>query len=139
MKVSHVTTRKRNEASSDSNSASDRKHGDCETDAMPSPSRTLGLALTLLLLVGASAAHFRDANSWLTRSHLNASTDIAVGATLRRIADAVRVGRDPVAAGRWWTRDGVSGPPTKYNTAAKIVKGMVNVHIVPHSRKYTSS
>jgi hypothetical protein len=91
------------------------------------------LPLFSSLLLGASAALFRDGSSWLSRSRLNASADIAVGATLRRIAEAVRVGRDPVEAGRWWARDGVSGPPTKYNTASKVVKGMVNVHIVPHS------
>lgn len=91
------------------------------------------LPLLASLLLSASAALFRDGSSWLSRSRLNASADIAVGATLRRIAEAVRVGRDPVEAGRWWARDGVSGPPTKYNTASKVVKGMVNVHIVPHS------
>ena len=85
------------------------------------------------LVLGASAALFRDGNSWLSRSRLNTSADIAVGATLRRIADAVRVGRDPVEGGRWWTRDGATGPPKKYNTASKIVKGVVTVHIVPHS------
>lgn len=85
----------------------------------------LVLSAVLLVASPASAALFRARGGNATAG--------GIGDTLRAVAAALREGRDPAAAGRWWGRDGVSPPPRHYNTAARIVPGMVNVHLVPHS------
>jgi hypothetical protein len=99
--------------------------------APSSPPLLAAIALALSAVNLACAALTRGGRdaSWVGRG--GAAPDI--GGTLRAIAAAVREGRDPAAAGRWWRRDGVTPPPRSYNTTSRIVRGMINVHLVPHS------